>query len=89
MARPEPTIRHAARSGEASYDRTMPDLVSLLPIIVPLLAIQLVLLLLAIYDLFRDERRVRWFPKPVWAIIVVFVNIIGPLLYFFVGREDV
>ena len=89
MARPDSAIRHEARVGPAAYDRTMPDLVPLLPIIVPLLAIQLVLLILAIYDLFRDERRVRWFPKPVWAVIVVFANIVGPLAYFFVGREDV
>lgn len=62
---------------------------SLLPLLVPLIIIQLALLALAIYDLFQEERRVRWFPKPVWACIVVFVNIIGPLAYFFVGREDV
>jgi hypothetical protein len=68
---------------------TMDVLVSLLPILLPLVAIQLVLLVLAIYDLFREDRRVRWFSKPVWACIVVFANIIGPLAYFFVGREDV
>jgi uncharacterized membrane protein YozB (DUF420 family) len=62
---------------------------ALLPIIVPLIVLQLVLLVLAIYDLFREDRRVRWFSKPVWACIIVFVNILGPLVYFFVGREDV
>ena len=67
----------------------MPDLVSLLPLLIPLLLIQLVLLLLAIYDLFQEDRRVRWVSKPIWAIIIVFVNIVGPLAYFFVGREDV
>ena len=67
----------------------MPDLVALLPLLVPLIVIQLVLLILAIYDLFKEERRVRWFSKPVWACIVVFLNIVGPLAYFFVGREDV
>ena len=67
----------------------MDTLIQYLPILAPIFIIQLVLLILAIYDLFRDERRVRWFPKPVWAIIVVFVNIVGPLAYFFVGREDV
>lgn len=67
----------------------MPDLVSLLPLIIPLLLVQLVLLVLAIYDLFQEDRKVRWVSKPVWAIIIVFVNIVGPLVYFFVGREDV
>jgi hypothetical protein len=64
-------------------------LVSLLPILIPLAVIQVVLLVLAIYDLFREDRRVRWFSKPVWACIIVLANIVGPLAYFFVGREDV
>jgi hypothetical protein len=64
-------------------------LISLLPILIPLIVIQVVLLGLAIYDLFREDRRVRWFSKPVWACIIVLVNIVGPLLYFFLGREDV
>ena len=64
-------------------------LISLLPILIPLIVIQLLLLVLAIYDLFREDRRVRWFSKPVWACIIVLVNIVGPLVYFFVGREDV
>ena len=67
----------------------MDVLVSLLPLLIPLIAIQLVLLVLAIYDLFREDRRVRWFSKPVWACIIVLANIVGPLVYFFVGREDV
>ncbi len=69
--------------------REMDLLVPLLPILIPLIAIQLVLLVLAIYDLFREDRHVRWFSKPVWACIIVLVNIVGPLLYFFAGREDV
>jgi Phospholipase_D-nuclease N-terminal len=67
----------------------VPDLIALLPLLLPLVVIQLILLALAIYDLFKEERRVRWFSKPVWACIIVFVNVIGPLAYFFVGREDV
>jgi hypothetical protein len=64
-------------------------LVSLLPILIPLAVIQVVLLVLAVYDLFREDRRVRWFSKPIWACIIVLANIVGPLAYFFVGREDV
>ncbi len=39
-------------------------------------------------DLLRDDRRVRGGSKAVWAFIIVFVNFIGPILYFLVGRED-
>jgi hypothetical protein len=59
-----------------------------LPLILPLVILQLALMVLAAVDLFRDERQVRWVGKPIWALVIVFVNIIGPLVYFFFGRED-
>ncbi len=59
-----------------------------LPLVLPLVILQLVLMVLAAVDLFRDERQVRWVSKPIWALVIVFVNIVGPLVYFFVGRED-
>ena len=67
----------------------MDTLIQYLPILVPIFVIQLVLLVLGLYDLFQEDRRVRWFGKPVWACIIFLVNIVGPLLYFFAGREDV
>jgi hypothetical protein len=60
----------------------------ILPLLLPLLLLQLALMVLALVDLFREERRVRFVSRPVWVLIVVFVNIIGPLLYFFVGRVE-
>ncbi|MGO9179889.1 MAG: PLD nuclease N-terminal domain-containing protein [Candidatus Limnocylindrales bacterium] len=59
-----------------------------LPLVLPLVILQLVLMVLAAVDLFRDERHVRWVSKPIWALVIVFVNIVGPLVYFFIGRED-
>ena len=64
------------------------QLAKILPLIAPLVVLQIALLVLAAIDLFRDERQVRFFGKPVWALIIVFVNIVGPLAYFFVGREE-
>ncbi len=61
---------------------------AILLLIVPLVVVELALLLLGIVDLLRDDRRVRGGSKAVWAFIVVFVNFIGPLLYFLVGREE-
>jgi hypothetical protein len=60
----------------------------LLAIIVPLAVLQLGLLIWALIDLTRDERRVRGDSKVVWALIIIFIGIFGPLLYFLVGRED-
>ncbi len=64
------------------------ELAKILPLLLPLVVLQVALMLVAAIDLFQDDRRVRWFSKPVWALIIVFVNLIGPLAYFFVGREE-
>src|SRR4051794_8386368 len=61
---------------------------SILLLIIPLAIVQLTLLILAVVDLLRDDRRVRGGNKGVWAVIIVFVNLIGPILYFLLGREE-
>lgn len=53
----------------------------------PIIVIQLGLMVWALVDLER-RARVRGGNKIVWALIVIFVNIIGPVLYFLVGREE-
>jgi hypothetical protein len=60
----------------------------ILLLLAPVIVIQLGLMIVALIDLERDERRVRGGRKVVWALIIVFVNIIGPIIYFTVGREE-
>jgi hypothetical protein len=59
-----------------------------LALIIPLLAIQLGLLIAALYDLTRPGRRVKGDNKTIWALIIIFVSMIGPILYFLAGREE-
>ena len=54
----------------------------------PLILIQLGLMVAALIDLERSERRVRGGNKLVWALVIVFVNIIGPIVYFVAGRDE-
>jgi Phospholipase_D-nuclease N-terminal len=61
----------------------------LLPLIIPLVIVQLFLMAIALVDLFKEERRVRGGNKPIWALIIVFGELLGPLAYFFLGREEV
>ncbi len=63
-----------------------PQTIALL--VIPFIVLELGLLLYALYDLFQEERRVRGDSKIMWALIIAFVNIIGPLIYFFVGRDE-
>jgi len=60
----------------------------ILPFVIPLIVLQLVLMLIGLFDLTRPERRVKGDSKVVWALIIVFVNLLGPLVYFLFGREE-
>jgi hypothetical protein len=64
------------------------DLGALIPILIPILVIQIGLLVAALYDLTRPTRGVKGGSKVVWALVIIFVNLIGPILYFLVGREE-
>ena len=58
----------------------------ILPLLIPVLLIQVILLVVALLDL-RKQQSVRG-PKWAWVLIIVFVNLIGPIAYFFVARKD-
>ncbi len=64
----------------------MDTLVELLPFLIPILLIQITLMVVALVDLIRRERTRG--PKWVWAVVIVFVNILGPVIYFLAGREE-
>ncbi len=50
--------------------------------------IMIVLLVAALVDVIRiDPSRVRALPKPLWVVLIVFIVIIGPILWFTLGRE--
>jgi ABC-2 type transport system ATP-binding protein len=57
-------------------------------VIIPIVVLELGLMLYSVYDLFQEDRRVRGDNKIIWALIIFFVNGIGPLIYLFVGRDE-
>ncbi len=61
---------------------------TLLLLLLPVIAIELVLLLVALRDLLRPERKVKGGSKLAWGLIICFVSLIGPVLYLLAGRED-
>ena len=63
------------------------DTGTLIAVLLPLVILQLILLVAGLYDLTRPNRRVKGDSKAVWALIIIFVSTIGPILYFLVGRE--
>lgn len=60
----------------------------ILPLVIPLVVLQLVLIVLALRDLASPERRVRGGNKLIWVLVIVFGQLIGPILYFLAGREE-
>jgi hypothetical protein len=64
----------------------MEQIRQLLPFLIPILLLQLVLIVVALVDLARRERTRG--PKWLWVLIILFVNLIGPILYFVIGREE-
>lgn len=64
----------------------MDKLVQYLPLIIPLIVIELILVLAALFDLIK-RRKTRG-PKWMWVLIIVLISTIGPIVYFVVGREE-
>jgi hypothetical protein len=61
---------------------------SQLLILLPLALIELGLVIFSLVDLFKPERRVIGDNKLVWALIIVLVGTIGPIVYLLAGRKQ-
>lgn len=62
-------------------------LVEYLPFLLPLLLAQLALGITALIHVLRHANY-RFGNKVMWAVIVMLVQIIGPVIYFIFGRGD-
>lgn len=62
------------------------QIMKFLPLLIPLFLVQIGLLIAGVLDLVKREKTKG--PKWMWVLIIVFVNIIGPIIYFVVGREE-
>lgn len=64
----------------------MTELQELLPFLIPLFLVQLALIVFALFDLARREQTRG--PKWMWVLIILFINLIGPIVYFVIGRDE-
>lgn len=58
-----------------------------LPLFIPLLILQLILMITSLIHVLRHPHY-RFGSKTMWIIIVLLVQIIGPVVYFVFGRGD-
>ncbi|GAF65446.1 hypothetical protein BTS2_2344 [Bacillus sp. TS-2] len=54
-------------------------------LIIPVVILQLILMTFALINCYKEETKG---PKMMWVFIIVFINIIGPILYFVCGRKS-
>ena len=57
-------------------------------ILLPLVVIEVGLVVFSLIDLFRPERRVLGDNKLIWALVIVLVGTIGPIVYLLLGRKQ-
>ncbi|WP_440603363.1 PLD nuclease N-terminal domain-containing protein [Bacillus sp. GB_SG_008] len=67
------------------YEIGIEELWNWLPLLLPLLILQFILISVALWDLLKRDfsNEYKW----LWVAIIVFVSIFGPILYFTVGRR--
>ena len=61
---------------------------NLLLILLPIVVIELGLVVFSLIDLFKPERHVVGNNKVVWALVIVLVGTIGPIVYLLAGRKQ-
>lgn len=65
----------------------MEELMEYLPFLIPLIIIQFTLQIVALIHLLKHTNY-RFGNKIIWILVVVFGQIIGPIVYFALGREE-
>ena len=55
-------------------------------LIAPLLVVQAILMIVALIDLVRVHATNG--PKWLWAVIILFISLFGPVIYFIAGRKS-
>ena len=64
----------------------MDTLRPILPYLIPIILLEIGLMVFALLDL-RRRQRVNG-PKWAWALVIILIQLIGPIVYFAAGRSD-
>ncbi len=57
-----------------------------LPLLIPIILVELALLIPALVDVIRRPKTNG--PKWMWILIIILINLIGPIVYFVIGRKE-
>ena len=65
----------------------MDKIMGFLPFLIPLVIVEFALLGYTLYHILTHKSYKRG-SRPLWLIVSIVVNFIGPILYFVFGKED-
>jgi hypothetical protein len=65
----------------------MENIVEYLPFLVPIAVIELILIVAALVHAFKHDKY-RFGNRILWVIIIIAFQMLGPILYFTVGRGE-
>ena len=60
-------------------------LIEILKLLAPIIILEVVLMGFCLYRVTQD--RVKFLPKWAWALIIIFIQLIGSLVFLLIGRE--
>jgi hypothetical protein len=70
-----------------SVEEALEMIKAALPILIPLALAEFVLMLVALIQAAKSDR-FKIGNKIIWVIVILCVNVIGPILYFVIGKAD-
>lgn len=59
--------------------------IEIFKLFLPIIAIEICLIGFCLYKLYHDK--VKFLPKWAWLLVIIFINLFGPILYLLIGRE--
>ncbi|WP_226035348.1 PLD nuclease N-terminal domain-containing protein [Aquibacillus saliphilus] len=62
------------------------EIVELLPILAPIIIIEAILAIVALVAWFKTDETNG--PKWMWLLLIIFIGVIGPILFFIIGRRQ-
>ena len=63
------------------------DIKEWLPFLIPLAALQLGLMIAALVSIFK-HKEYKTGNRALWVVITLLVSMVGPILYFVLGKEE-
>ncbi|MCX6383901.1 MAG: PLDc N-terminal domain-containing protein [Actinobacteria bacterium] len=70
-----------------NIDFILKEIIRFLPLFIPIIIIEYGLMIFALIQVIKNE--VVYLPKWGWILIIVLINIIGPIVFLVVGKKKV